>query len=277
MVMDSPITPIEPIAPAVRPAAREPARRCAYCGAPLHPNFYFCLACATPYQGVEAVLPVPVPPYLSDGQLIARKAPGVWPLFWTYCGVILGSWILALAFRRDQQAIALVISSLAMLVATLVFGALHWPSLAVQLKRFGFFRWEAYAGLAALAPLLAVNYFYHGWLRSLVGERGESGLQSLGLSWSAMVVLICVFPAVLEETAFRGLIQHWLQTAITPLKALVLASALFTALHCSLVSAPYLFAVGMLLGWVKQKTGSLYPSMLIHFLHNFVVLAFFGL
>ena len=33
--------------------------------------------------------------------------------------------------------------------------------------------------------------------------------------------------------------------------------------------------VGLLLGWVKWKTGSLYPSMLIHFLHNYIVLEYF--
>ncbi len=80
-----------------------------------------------------------------------------------------------------------------------------------------------------------------------------------------------------EEIAFRGLVQHWLQIAIAPWKGLVLASALFMALHFSAISAPYLFAVGMLLGYVKQRTGSLYPSMLIHFLHNLVVITFFSL
>ena len=56
---------------------------------------------------------------------------------------------------------------------------------------------------------------------------------------------------------------------------LALASALFTMLHFSVISAPYLFAVGMLLGWTKYRTGSLYPSILLHFLHNYVVVEFF--
>ena len=63
--------------------------------------------------------------------------------------------------------------------------------------------------------------------------------------------------------------------ALTPFKAMVLASALFVTLHFSILSAPYLFALAMLLGWTKYKTGSLYPAMLIHFLHNYVVLEFF--
>jgi membrane protease YdiL (CAAX protease family) len=58
------------------------------------------------------------------------------------------------------------------------------------------------------------------------------------------------------------------------MRALLIASALFMALHFSVLSAPYLLLVGMLLGWAKLKTGSLYPSMLIHFLHNFIVISF---
>ena len=63
--------------------------------------------------------------------------------------------------------------------------------------------------------------------------------------------------------------------AIAPTRAIVLASALFMAMHLSVLSAPYLFALGLLLGWTKWKTGSLYPSMLVHFLHNLIVLEFF--
>ena len=56
---------------------------------------------------------------------------------------------------------------------------------------------------------------------------------------------------------------------------LIAMSFLFAAMHFSIASLPYLFLVGMLLGWVKWKTGSLYPSMLIHFLHNLIVIEFF--
>jgi membrane protease YdiL (CAAX protease family) len=52
----------------------------------------------------------------------------------------------------------------------------------------------------------------------------------------------------------------------------IVASALFAGMHFSVISFPYLFLVGMLLGWTKWKTQSLYPSMLIHFLHNLIVI-----
>ena len=261
------------------PDRRNGRDHCAYCGAPLDPGYYFCSACATPYKDVEHVLPPVRPELLTEGVLIAKKAPHVAPLFWTYFAVVLGTAVVCfLLFQGDEPAAALLVQSAALLVTTCVFAAMYWPSLAVQFKRIGFLRPAALAGLLALGPVLAINYYYHGWiLRALGRERiplAERLLES-GLGEPALIVLICVLPAVIEEIAFRGLVQHWLHIAVRPATALMLASALFTLLHFSVVSAPYLFAVGMLLGWTKWKTGSLYPSMLIHFLHNFVVLEFF--
>jgi membrane protease YdiL (CAAX protease family) len=90
-----------------------------------------------------------------------------------------------------------------------------------------------------------------------------------------MVLTFCIFPAIVEEIAYRGLVQHWLQAVLPAWKALVVASFLFAITHLSVISCPYLFLVGCLLGWAKLRTGSLYPSMLIHFVHNFVVIEFF--
>jgi hypothetical protein len=92
-----------------------------------------------------------------------------------------------------------------------------------------------------------------------------------------LFVIICLIPALTEEIAFRGLIQHWLQTALKPWRAILLASALFTALHLSIISAPYIFLLGLLLGWTKWKTGSLYPAMVIHCLHNAAAVFLFPL
>ncbi len=253
--------------------------RCSYCGAPLQANFYFCLACATPYKSIESVLPDirPAPP--TEGELILKKAPHVWPLFWTFLGVVVGSAVLCFTLMGPEQLVlTMIVQTVALFVTTCIFAAYHWPSLAVQFRQFGFHRPAALIGLLALVPLLAVNYYYHGWLIGMM-EIDEPSIAErfldAGLGPMGQVFLICICPAVLEEIAFRGLVQHWLQVAIAPMRALILASFLFTAMHFSVVSAPYLFAVGMLLGWVKLKTGSLYPSMLIHLLHNWVVLVFF--
>ena len=154
----------------------------------------------------------------------------------------------------------------------------------MQFKRFGFHKPAAIIGLAALAPMLFINYWYHTWLTQALGVEAPSLAEQFleaGLGQAGLIFFVCVSPGILEEIAFRGLVQHWLQVALKPLWALALASALFAAMHITMplqitaLRFPYLFAVGMLLGWTKWKTGSLYPAMLIHFAHNFAVVRFF--
>jgi membrane protease YdiL (CAAX protease family) len=180
-------------------------------------------------------------------------------------------------FGSTQRELAILLGSLAIFVTTCFFAVRYWPSLAVQFKQVGFNTAAAWIGLLLLAPLLAINYGYHSFIFKLAGHEVEAAndLHKLAISNVGLVILICVFPAILEEIAFRGLVQHWLTTAIGPAKAMLLASAMFTALHFSIISAPYLFMVGMLLAWTKWKSKSLYPCMLIHFLHNFVVIQYF--
>jgi membrane protease YdiL (CAAX protease family) len=203
------------------------------------------------------------------------------PVFWTYLAVVVGCAIVSVFLfgeKRFNWEGYFILSEFAIFVTTAVVAGIYWRSLVPQLKTLGLTRWETLAAVAALGPLLMVNYYYHNWaIDSLGAERTRpiNPLSEAEYGKATLVFLVCVLPALLEEIAFRGLVQHWMQVAVKPLKAIVYASALFTVLHFSVVSAPYILAVGALLGWVKWRTRSLYGPMLIHFLHNFVVLEFF--
>lgn len=263
---DSPLAPPGPA-----------ATHCGYCGSRLDPNFYFCIRCATPYKSIETVTSPFIPLVLTGEQLVERKAPHVKPLFFTYLGVVIGSAVLGFIVSGGQPKrfdVPLLLGQAALLITTAIFAFIHWRTLAVQLGRLGFLHWSAWAGLAALVPLICVNYYYHSWVAQAAGmkESPFEELKNSPLGPQALVLLVAVLPAVIEEIAFRGLLQHWLQVALVPWKAIVVASFLFTVLHFSVISFPYLFLLGCLLGWTKWKTGSLYPAMLIHFAHNFTVL-----
>jgi membrane protease YdiL (CAAX protease family) len=80
-------------------------------------------------------------------------------------------------------------------------------------------------------------------------------------------------PAIFEEIAFRGIIQGRLARVVTRTESLLITSFAFGIIHMSLVSLPYLAALGLLLGWLRQRSGSLVPSMVVHGVHNLVVLA----
>ncbi len=246
---------------------------CEYCGARLNAVFYFCTSCGTPYKSFETVLPPSRPAPLTDEQLVHRKAPAVARVFWIYVAVVLCSaWLSHTLLGDAQLELQLLILDATMFITTCIVGGIYWRSLKAQLKVFGFNHWAACVGLAALIPLLAINWLYHDVIPQALGADFEDDLAALAsLGRGVLVVSICILPAITEEIAFRGLVQHWLQVALAPWKAVVLAAGLFTALHFSMYSFPYLFGVGCLLGWVRLKTGSLYPCILIHLLHNWAV------
>ncbi|MBN1766452.1 MAG: CPBP family intramembrane metalloprotease [Sedimentisphaerales bacterium] len=262
---------------------------CSYCGAQLNPVFYFCVVCATPYKPVSAAISASIPRQLTEGELIEKRAPNVWRVFWSY--VIL-MFLLGLSLvlvdelgggtfqEEDMKYSWFLLGSIGFLLLTSVFSVRYWRSLLVQFKNIGFDSVHAWSGMVILLGLLCILVVYEYFLTGVAnlfpgwGDH-ETSVLSSQFSWAEKIIFLCLLPGITEEIAFRGLIQHWLQVAIRPWRAVLLAAALFTALHLSIISAPYIFLVGILLGWVKWKTGSLYPSMFIHVLHNFAVLTMF--
>lgn len=94
--------------------------------------------------------------------------------------------------------------------------------------------------------------------------------------WSA-VLLIVVHPAVFEELAFRGFLQERLGALMGTRDALLLQAAWFAFLHLTPIVFPSHFLMGLCFGWLRLRTGSLVPGMLVHAAWNLTVLAQEGL
>ncbi|MFZ4573814.1 MAG: CPBP family intramembrane glutamic endopeptidase [Phycisphaerales bacterium] len=141
--------------------------------------------------------------------------------------------------------------------------------------------WWAYLLAVCLAPLtytlatLALK-FLRIWLGIETSHSFES-LSAAGMGGVAVVLAIAVQPAVIEELAFRGMIQPGLARAMPRRDAVLAASAMFAIMHLSIPSFVHLMMLGIAVGGVRAISGSLYPSMLLHFLHNTTVLATDGL
>jgi ABC-2 type transport system permease protein/sodium transport system permease protein len=90
----------------------------------------------------------------------------------------------------------------------------------------------------------------------------------------AVVVALFVVPAVVEELFFRGYLFSALRARSGPLTAVVVSALLFGLFHLVATDA-FSFArfvpstlLGLVLGWVCWKTGSVVPGMLLHACHN---------
>lgn len=271
---------IQPASPPPQPPQRVAAvQHCRYCGAPLNAFFYFCTGCGIAYKSIDEVVTPERPRELTEGELIQMKAPSVWPMFWTYMVVIVFLGFVSFAlFSEKQVDLAMLLQMAGLFITTCVFATMYWTSLASQLRCFGFFTPPAWIALGLLIPALGLNWAWSTMWMELLESQGITGPPDTRETLANplfRIMAIAVFPAITEEIAFRGLLQHWLQTAIKPWRAIILASFLFALLHFSVIGLPYLFLIGGLMGWAKWKSGSLYPSILIHFIHNLVVIELF--
>jgi len=85
-----------------------------------------------------------------------------------------------------------------------------------------------------------------------------------------VVVIIAVIPAVAEELLFRGLVLRSLQTAMSPMRAVIVTGILFGGYHLNPASFVPLAAIGIYLGFLALRADSLWVSMSAHFVNNLI-------
>jgi sodium transport system permease protein len=86
--------------------------------------------------------------------------------------------------------------------------------------------------------------------------------------------LIGVLAGLCEETLFRGPIQKGLMRRLGMWPAVVIAAILFAAAHLDLPGMPIRTFLGVMLGWLVVRTGSIFPAMVMHALYDITQLAY---
>ena len=80
----------------------------------------------------------------------------------------------------------------------------------------------------------------------------------------AAVLIIGFLPAICEELLCRGYIQTRLRQRWGIWPAILITSILFAILHMDLVQGILVLFLGLYLGYVTEKSGSIRPSMICH-------------
>lgn len=138
-------------------------------------------------------------------------------------------------------------------------------------------RWEYFV----IAILLQVGLFalsqLNGWFLQWLGKFGyvDQGLAlpSLeGWGFIGVFLVIAVFAALLEELIFRGLLLRGLKENFSTVAATLICGALFALYHQNPAQTLYQFCCGTVFAYVAIQSGSVFPTMLSHFLNNAVIL-----
>ncbi len=89
-----------------------------------------------------------------------------------------------------------------------------------------------------------------------------------------LVATLALTPAIIEELCFRGFLFSALSKVLSPTRVIVITSLIFGLFHVLTGNALLIerfvpsTLLGLILGWVAYRSGSVIPGMLMHLTHN---------
>jgi membrane protease YdiL (CAAX protease family) len=91
------------------------------------------------------------------------------------------------------------------------------------------------------------------------------------------LIVIAVIPSIGEELTFRGVIQKlFSRWFANPHWAIFLTAFLFSAMHFQFLSFLPRFFLGLVLGYLYYWSGSIWLTMLVHFVNNGIAVVYYN-
>ena len=88
-----------------------------------------------------------------------------------------------------------------------------------------------------------------------------------------VLLVIALVPAVCEELAFRGFLLSGFRSGAGEVPAILMASLFFGVTHGMLQQSIFATLVGIVIGFVALRSGSLWPAIAFHFTNNALVVS----
>lgn len=162
-----------------------------------------------------------------------------------------------------------LVSVFGSVITLVIFLKTKWTPLTrgyLLSKPWGTFLWVALFSLGTIIPLS----FLYEQLGIEMDENTQQIFSSLMKEpWG--YVAVGILAPLAEEVVFRGAIlrtllgimskkNHWV--------AIMISAAIFGAVHCNQAQFINALLMGLLLGWMYYRTGSLVPGILLHWVNN---------
>lgn len=156
----------------------------------------------------------------------------------------------------------------------IVFVRLKWfaPSTDyVRSRPWGVLFWCVVAALSVIVPSLFLQELLPSWPQ-WAQELIDSTEREMGqlMRHPAGYIVIALLPPVVEELVFRGTILRLLLAwkPQSPWLMIVVTSLLFALVHLNPAQMAHAFLIGLLLGWMYRRTGSIVPGVAFHWANN---------
>jgi uncharacterized protein len=249
----------------------QPDAQCAQCGAALRSAALFCARCgrsASPLPPEAQAVAEPVMTLTVDRGREMRTVA------WLYGLLLLTSLCFGIAYHNEPDGDFDPWMILVDGIIVLGFAGYYWKEIVALLRPSSL---DGNAG-KKLAIATAVQFVVLGavfYLMEKTGipfERITDAMVRHDYGLWQLLALYSLAPAVIEEIAFRGILYERLRLVLGEKEGWLVQAAFFSILHLSPVIFLTHFAMGLIFGWLRMRTGSLIPGMILHAAWNAAVI-----
>ena len=176
--------------------------------------------------------------------------------------------------------IALLISQYCFMLVPTIWLVKRWHTMNVKSYiRFEFKSvWQILLAVVGTLAILPTSIFIENAVMRFfpmpdifrkMGEEIFKAYSFEGFLW--LILVVCITPAICEETLFRGYVQRTFERTMG-WKSVLLVGVIFGLYHMQPLGLISLSMLGIFLGYLFYRSKSLLPSMAAHFTNNFIAI-----
>ena len=176
-------------------------------------------------------------------------------------------WGLVTGSSEASQALLITTTSVVSLLVIAFFLLAHWTEVSpswIRTRPWMVLTWSVIAALGAVIP--------SAWIQEHMPELPNLVEQEFDMILSNRwgYVSIGLLAPLSEEIVFRGaVLRSLLKAERLPVWGAIAVSAVFFALiHFNPAQMPHALLIGLLLGWMYWRTGSVLPGVAFHWANN---------
>ena len=180
-------------------------------------------------------------------------------------GTLLGK---PFGLQPDDPIMLVAISATASIITLLLFLWRKWTPVGktyIQSKPWATLIWSGVAAIGVVIP----SVWLQEQMPALPDTAGDT-LQKI-ISTPGGYFVIALLAPVVEEVVFRGAILRKLLSGMrSKWGAICISAILFALIHFNPAQIPHAFLMGLLMGWLYMRTGSIMPGVVFHWSNNTV-------
>lgn len=171
-----------------------------------------------------------------------------------------------------------VITAVSSMLTILLFVRLKWTILSKTYLRSHPWAVCIWVVLLTIGTVLPAEWIYEQMQIALPEGYAKLFENVMKEPWG--YVAIGLLAPLAEEIVFRGAVlrallgcfgekKHWI--------AIVLSALIFGFIHFNIAQGVHAFIIGLLLGWMYYRTGSLVPGIILHWINNTIAYVMFNI